>query len=300
MLNILIAGRGPVGLALAALSQTSSDLTSMVVGRHQTVEKGPWSVEYLDSQTKFSQQMTYIAKPFPIAATHILFIAVKAYDLRQCLRELLPELPSGCPVVYLGNGFVEDILSETAQTFTHVLVRPGICTYGAKRPNRSQVISLTAGSVFWGPLDDSAPTTTETALTQSLKPWFSWDAQCHLRVQKKWIFSCSLNSLCALLQLSRNGLALEHLEDLRKIFEEAWILGQRVFNRPWPWPKDELWQSLLDLIAITKENENSMVQDLRNGRPTELPFLAGLSLPHADLKLLHKVVKAITSQASAR
>jgi 2-dehydropantoate 2-reductase len=209
----------------------------------------------------------------------IVFVAVKAYQLAetQCFLRQFCDLV--IPVVFLSNG---DISAEIAKLGfdSNRMARRGMVTLPVTELGPNEWRLAGTGEIIWGPVTRQSswatPIEKDLVSKESLFPIRLLDDIAPL-VNEKWLLNTALNTLCAAKELRSNDQVLEHLSELRSLFEEAVRLGGRLFGA-WQTPPEQLWERLITLINNTAANENSMARDFRTGKRTESAYLAGRSL----------------------
>ena len=277
-IRVALVGPGAVGRGMAALAkragarygfwgrQGPTRLAATVNGvgldspSDQTVDLSP------------EEQLDFAADP----ACDLVFLTVKSYQLEQAFQVVIRELSSPV-VVSLCNGAVWEDLEDLAMTSPErEKLRLGIVTFGM-RPENGDIWQMTAGQCRWGRLQPN-PTAvmgepSETALIAK-EPRFDWLPDARGAAQIKWLFNCVINSLCAVHNLPRNGDLLARPQELKELFAEVYNFGANKWGG-FVQPQEKIWHSLVELIQATADNQNSMVQDLRNNRQLEVESLLG-------------------------
>jgi len=222
----------------------------------------------------------------------VVFITVKAHHLETALKHL-EHVRTSCPVVYLGNGFIDNLWKETQLLFPDLIWRVGLTTFAVSQISEKKFeIHHPKGQVVIGPLLPKSPTLGEKILFEKAPAAFVWNEHAHYLRRKKWLFNTALNTLCGAHRLRTNGAALSHEPALRLLFHEAFKLGTERWGA-WQEPEESLYRELLALIQATSTNENSMSRDVRFGKPTESEYLAGVAEGHEGYPTLksfhHKI-----------
>ena len=208
----------------------------------------------------------------------LLFFALKAYDLAEGLKQHLPFFPKGIPVIPVGNGAVDGIIEALAPELGTFAWRLGVTTLAVTRlGEQSFSIRGTSAKLVWGSFfcSDSEPTPIEAQLTAT-GAFFIWTRDPFPAYRKKWLFNTTLNSIVGADRLPQNGKVLRKRHKLMMVFSEAYALGEELWGS-WEQPPEEIFTELLTLIELTSQNENSIVGDLKEGRPTETDYLAGVA-----------------------
>ncbi|MBQ49124.1 MAG: hypothetical protein CMP10_17225 [Zetaproteobacteria bacterium] len=277
----LIFGPGAVGSVLGYILE-SLGMSPRFVNRVGKLIDHKATIESMDVV-----HQVYFNVEWELQDVSLIFVATKAGDLDAALGRIKAmDLPM-VPVIVLCNGAVDEIMERYKSVFGHQL-RRGIVTIPVKRQADTHwLISGNKGEVRWGIWQDGSISHQERYLSELAKSHrLYFDAKVEKSVRKKWLFNTCLNSLCADLNLSTNGEALDHTNILKSLFSESWDLGELLWCS-WDASPEEVFSELVSLINATELNQNSMVQDIRSGRKTESYFLAGQAL--VDPKLFPKL-----------
>ena len=270
-----IVGPGAVGLTLASFIERKG-IAYRIIGRHGLIVDPGLVTPYRGSALRLRPIVNSLLKP------DLIVMAVKAYDLAKASRDYCARYSSvGCHVITVCNGYFQDRL---LQPFTPKQVRNGFCSYGAtittEQRQRQVQIRSAEGLLVW-PLTQM-PSRSEQLIAERLhseqigpSPYAA-----HQR-QKKWVFNCTINTLCAAYRLESNGRLLRHKQILAVVLDEAIELAGRLFRGDLG-RSDQLLAELVALIQATAQNQNSMFVDLSRGRSTENPYLAGLAAAESD------------------
>lgn len=223
-----------------------------------------------------------------IQEASIVFVAVKAFDLRTALLQHLPQIPETAPIIPVGNGDIQGELAETNAQFPHHRLRLGITTLAVTRL-REDTFELKNLSAFteWGPLfpREEGAKEVERHLCEERPADFRWVRDPLPSFRRKWLFNTTLNTFVAAHNLRRNAEVLTKERELAQVFSEAYRLGEQRWGK-WPQSNVELFRILVQLARNTAHNENSMAADRRLGRRTESDYLAGLARQYEGYPLL--------------
>ena len=211
---------------------------------------------------------------FPKAQSSVdfFFMAVKSYQVQTAIEN--HKWLKNTPGAIVCNGLLDEVLKDET-SLSSGLWHLGTTTIGVSSlVEKKWKIFNNGGYVVWG--GDHNERSLDRIISDKTKKFgFAWSPLADLKRREKWLFNTVINSLCGYFQHPRNGLLLNDLEFLEKMFDESFSLGLELFGA-WENSRDFLWDTMIDLIKSTSENENSMVCDIRVGRETENQYLTGL------------------------
>ena len=286
----IVVGPGGLGACIAAQLQATGHVVG-AVGRHGSVD---WHFTILN----FGRLHQVAIEKSSVSINDdpaVVFVCVRAPDLRRACQDVCDWAPRGTSAVVLGNGYFASELREFQALRPDLLWRPGMTSMAITRVGEGEYESRNdAPFLRWGSLDGASsgvPLAGESALVGALVG-AQWSSNIGEEVRRKWIFNTALNTLCGAYQLPRNGLALGFEPQLAALFGEAWQLAIEL-DGPTNMDPQVSWAQLLALIAATQNNENSMAKDVRLGLKTESEYLAGRAVGRYDfpnLKKLHGVL----------
>lgn len=236
-------------------------------------------------------------RPFVPSDLPVVLFCVKAFDLESAMIEHDQLWPKDVPFVTLSNGYLEEIITRVQPTLGQRPIRLGMTTLAARFDRDGVLHTYTEqAKTIWGPVESLTnlkPTPAEEQLFQKNPSW-SWADPVRPLVKRKWIYNATLNTLCGALRLGNNGQLLNHRALANDVLEEAVALSHEL------WPQvqlsedlDRLQDGLWKLVEQTKNNENSMMKDVRAGRRNESAFLAGLAVGRRGfdrLKTYHTIL----------
>lgn len=205
-----------------------------------------------------------------------LLLTTKAPDSLKALSRIDRRLSRGATVVLLQNGL--GVCEELLERRPDLHCYQAVTTEGAYRPAPFQVVhagrgqtllgggpnaDLLANSLSVGPLDVSATEDIDAAL---------W---------RKLAVNCAINPLTALYRC-RNGELLDNplaLQQLHQVIDEILELGEYMGQ---PARFDGLREQVLAVVRGTALNRSSMLQDIENGRPSEIDYITGYLCRYAS------------------
>ena len=248
---------------------------------HAIAEKGLlidgiWGTRRVLSLTAFTN-LSYIVN---LPAFDLVLLAVKSYDNRMAMGELLLALPDMPPIVSLQNGLgnVEMIAAMAGRNKTI----GGRMIFGVEFNKPGHVtVTVSADTTKIGAL----PGGIDHALVQQLAETFTdaglpTDAVADIDryIWGKVLYNCALNALATIMNV-HYGLLLSHVgtrEIMTRIIEEIFSVA-RAGDVKLDWEKpDSYCTELFDvLIPRTFDHHPSMLQDIQHGKKTEIDSLNG-------------------------
>jgi 2-dehydropantoate 2-reductase len=265
----LIIGDGAVGRVWAwRLARAGEDV--WLLGRKSAAGRGELELSGVDVGKVHVHRVT-LSEVHPLPEAAGVVIAVKTYQLEIVLGELRGKLSPGVPCILPQNGI-------------------GICALADRvLPGRRWIRAVSwFGAVARGSagieLKGHGPVDLVADEDVDVRPLGAALERGGLEVRypenlaeaewRKGLMNSALNALCAL-EGVRNGEALDD-PDLRAVFHRllhealdvATALGL-------PWNPIHERKIVEEAVRQVAQNENSTLQDLRAGRPTEIPWING-------------------------
>ena len=267
---IYIIGSGAIGKALAVFLGLAGKHVTLIRG---SVHKGPRkyediSVQMADGTTHRSHlEITTLDNVSMIRG--IIVLANKSFGNEQ-LAASLKSKTGHSPIVLLQNGLgIEEpfmrwqypeiyrsVLFVTSQTVDPCTVRfkpVDICPVGVERGNKSNL---------------------ENIVAQLNTTNFKFKSELHLQqiVWKKTIINCVFNSVCPLLEVD-NGIFQRNVEALQiaqHVIAECIAIANA---KGIALRADEVESSLMQISRLSEGQDISTLQDIRNGKRTEIGTL---------------------------
>lgn len=264
-IKVGIIGPGAVGRMMAAYCQWKG-ICCHSFGRHGPVSFKQ-SIIMDDHHFHLEQNLG------DLALVDLVFVTVKAYQIRDVLSQYGEDIKNKS-VIFAANGWFDDCFSR--YDLDELDWQFGYSSIGASFVGQTLVIHNHGGHVFWQKLRHE---NAKIEKVESLLAEFGFASKEDLSAlrKKKWLFNTVLNTICGAHKLSSNGLLLKDLSFLRKVFLEAYLLGEMKIG-PWMQNQQDLWSEMIRLIESTRNNQNSMYVDVIKNRQTENQYLAGLCL----------------------
>lgn len=266
-----ILGAGAIGcLAAEALHRSGVD-TTLVLRDGPRPREVPVVVERDGSRSEF--RLPAISPSGPARISHLL-VTTKAFAVREAVAGVIHLLREDCVVLLLVNGM--GLAEQLHRDWPRLNVYCGTTTEGAYTVATRHVVHAGRGETRIGRAGEAHPPPWFTQWTQAIEHCL-WDEHIDRALWSKLAVNCVINPLTAL-HGCRNG-ELAQRADLR---EEVQALCQEVAAICNAAGYTDVAQSLAGTVASvitgTAGNRSSMLQDVQQGRPTEIDFITGYLL----------------------
>ncbi len=205
----------------------------------------------------------------------LAFICVKAYDVRNALRELLRLLNRDSVLVMCQNGLGATELAEMVVGPNNVL--QAIIGFGANRVSRHEIRLMGISPSYVGPKRKGAPLSLH-AIAKHVSELLRVINFIYVDESEgyRWVklgVNAGINPVTAILGV-KNGVlsndARARSVALAAANEVKEVAAAKGVSLPVD-PKD----ALLSVARSTAENYSSMLQDIRLGRRTEIDYISG-------------------------
>ncbi|WP_185971007.1 2-dehydropantoate 2-reductase [Alkalicoccobacillus porphyridii] len=296
-MKMMIIGGGAMGLFLAAkLSQSDFDVTLCVRTKEQALALSREGLTLKDGSSSYQLPVkAKMTQEAPIEEADIIIVTVKSYSLTTLFAHLEPRLTKHQTILFMQNGMSHIELAENLAVETIGL---GIMSHGAMRESETMVHHTGTGTFRWAQFK-GAPDILDEVMNKIDRPGFEVykEDDWYILLWSKLLANVCINPITALTGV-RNGELLnseELLHILREVFEEAMKL------HPLPDHKEEYWKQVLQICEQTKNNQSSMLVDIRHHRQTEIESILGYvcnmaKAKHITLPMITFLYKAITER----
>ncbi|MHA1797211.1 MAG: ketopantoate reductase family protein [Candidatus Helarchaeota archaeon] len=209
-----------------------------------------------------------------VEKSDLIFVTTKAYDTRNIILEARAIITPNTSIVSLQNGLgTEKIIREEIKK-TDKIFR-ATTTNGALFKEPGRVIHTGFGSTIIGGTSNKYEN--ELALIVSILNKAGFNAQSTDNIEKliwkKIMVNVGINALGALLNVT-NGLIPQKIPEyiIKKMLEEAILVAKK---EGISLDLQEAYESFIDVCKKTKNNRNSMLQDIDKGKRTEIDYING-------------------------
>lgn len=270
-----ILGAGAIGCLYAhALQRSGCDVT-LVLRRGADARSLPLVVER--DGTSSELPVNAITPDTPARISHLL-ITTKAYDVRGAVAGVAHLLGDNCVVLLLVNGM--GLAEELRKDWPRLDIYCGTTTEGAYAVAARHIVHAGRGETRIGRQGQREPAPWFKAWAHAIEPCV-WDPDIATALWSKLAVNCVINPLTAL-HACRNGELAERpglASQVDALCGEVTAISRAAgFNTV----ASSLEATVAAVIAGTAHNRSSMLQDVLNGRPTEIDYITGYLLQVAD------------------
>jgi 2-dehydropantoate 2-reductase len=261
----------------AALSQSSdSAKPTLILRDDHALHKYPGHIQLL------AQQRT--AHTLTVAATSAarilhdnqpvqnLLVATKAQDALPALLALEPVLNQHTRIVLLQNGLRPQL--EIARQFTRCAVSALSTSHGAWLQAPFVVVHAGFGNAWLGDLNETAAAALLINQLPAAAMNIQIDTNIHGRLWQKFAVNCALNGLTGLYDCL-NGELLSRPDRRQRLIALCHEIEFLLAELPGAMAPLDLQTVVMQTAQVTADNQSSTLQDLRNGRRTEIRELNG-------------------------
>ncbi len=273
-MKIAITGAGAMGSAFAWLLQGDDREIAIY-------EKSPLVVDQIEKNgltiyaggEGHNINPTISHSPEILAGASLILIMVKSYSTEKLMEEIAPYIDSRVVMVSLQNGLGNREIMEKYLNSARILM--GTTTVGATKTSPQEVRIIGLGEVMVEQKPEYSSIIEKTFASSGLEITVSPDAEKILF--EKAILNSAINCLGALYSL-KNGELLSNphcLSIMDNIIDEITSLPEVArMGIGISYMKEKTRA----VCQNTAENRCSMLQDMDNGRPTEIDFINGYFL----------------------
>ncbi len=277
-IRIAVFGAGSLGSVLGAILSKKNDILLITRGEHlNAIRENGLRVE------GFTNGLFNIpAEEHYPGGYDIIILTVKAYQTKDAIREIRGEYKDEIVITFQNGVGIVDMLGDFD-------VIPGVTTHGATLISPGIVRHAGYGDTFIGEKNgelterifEIAKNFTESGLKTEVVNDI---------MERRWIkaaVNAVINSLTAIFSV-KNGEILENenlKEMARCISQELSSYLQRKGI------KEDIYSIVEDVSLKTKENESSMLQDIKRGRKTEVDYILKPFYSEKCFYLLYHMIK---------
>lgn len=270
-----VLGAGAIGCLYAQALRRSGCQTTLVM-RSGTQARSV-SVIVEEEGRRIEERLPIITPESQGPVSHLL-VTTKAYDVRAAIAGVAHLLDQQCVVLLLVNGLglAEQLLEE----WPCLDVYCGTTTEGAYNIAAQHIRHAGRGETRIGRGGQFAAPIWFAQWARAIDSC-RWDPQIADALWSKLAVNCVINPLTAL-HRCRNG----ELVSRSDLAHEVGLLCDEVIRvsraAGFGTVADSLASTVAAVIAGTADNRSSMLQDIDNGRPTEIDYITGYLVKVAD------------------
>jgi len=205
-----------------------------------------------------------------------LLVTTKSYSAVDAVNTVSKRLSENATIVMMQNGMGAQ--QEIHQLYPDKQVFFATTTDGANQKRPFHVIQAGLGETLIGSPSAPAPGSWLASLKETR---VSPDSNIEQKLWCKLAINCAINPLTAIHNCRNGQLPISHLKQMTEICSEveqvASAIGITLFEQP-------LIERACQVAAATAENISSMLQDVRQDRPTEIEAITGFLCQQARQK----------------
>jgi 2-dehydropantoate 2-reductase len=305
MVKIAIVGVGAMGTLFACFLHRAGYTAWLIDNKSEqvnTIRQEGLTVEDAEGTHRIPLY-TATTEPEVIGQVDLIVIAVKAYDTKQAMSGAVPLVGDETVVLTLQNGLYN--LETIAGIVGKNRVLGGVTAHGATRLGCGHIRHAGSGETVIGSLSGEQRTqlTRVCELLNAAGIRTTTTTDVTGTIWSKLIINAAINPLTALTRLT-NGEIIECAELLdvqKRVTEEACaVAATQGITIHYASPVEKV----KDVCRATAPNKSSMLQDILNGKKTEIDYIngaivtegtaCGVSTPYNQI--LTRLVKAVEIQ----
>lgn len=222
-----------------------------------------------------------------------LILACKAYSAAAAVAGIRHRLAAGSQVILLQNGIGSQ--QEVSNILPQADILLASSTEGAWLADSFRCTHAGQGQTLLGNLTGTGPAPSWLARLNNAGIPCQWHTDINTVLWRKLAINCMINPL-TVIHGCRNGELRQHLPHIRQLADELQRLLQAAGH---PSVAQNLFAVANQVITDTANNTSSMLQDVQQGRRTEISYITGfavqqcaaLGVPHPQLLSLHRTLQ---------
>ncbi len=272
-MKIVVLGAGAIGSLFGGMiANIGEDVTLIARPPHvKAIEKNGLKIDGVSGEHVIKVKAT--SSPRDLVHADLILVTVKAYDVEKIINDIKPIIERAPLFLFLQNGV--GILDNVVNMINPIQLIRGTTTNGALFVKPGHVTHTGRGDTIIGSMigedfdelktikrifDDAGfPTTISYSINEVL-----WD---------KLLINISINPFGALTGLPNGKLKFLFADAMEGVMKEAIEVAKKI--------KIELdlnkaLEKTFDVQFKTKNNRNSMLQDIERKKKTEIDFINGI------------------------
>lgn len=284
-MHVLIYGAGALGQALGCMLAAAGNEVTLIIRKRflPVLEESGLSVSGIFGNFHVDPMRLNLSTSIGYtdgSSIEAVLITTKSYDTAAAINDIKTLRGCTCPIVSMQNGCgnVEQLIDNFGpeRSFGARVIT------GFEIASPGQIsITVSADDVHVGAATGGSITGQAALLAKTIAdaglPCIAVE-DIHLSLFAKLLYNCALNPLGAILGVPYGALAEQQetsaIMDL--VIEETFNVIEAMGKRL-AWKNAEEYKSHFyqDLIPATRQHRSSMLQDLEQGKPTEVEALVG-------------------------
>ncbi|WP_128896018.1 2-dehydropantoate 2-reductase [Longirhabdus pacifica] len=280
-MKIAVIGGGAVGLFLTAKLSNVNEVDVVLITRTEeqaaSIQHNQLVFQHGNQQTHLHINTLPISKASSLNVDWIL-LAVKQQHMTPTFIEQLKYLmQSQSKLLCFQNGYGHiDLLSEKIDVNS---IYAAITTEGVLKKNKNQVIHTGYGNTVLGHYINNSLNDVYLNKMNDVLSAAGISSSLSKNIRKetwqKLIINAVINPLTGMMKIKNGDLLTNpYVHTLMKgVFNEVMVVAQHQYA---DLERDKMWKKLITVCSNTRENKSSTLQDMLNGRQTELEWITGV------------------------
>jgi 2-dehydropantoate 2-reductase len=268
-----VMGAGAIGSLMGGLlAEAGNDV--VLIGRAAHIEAIRKDGLTITGLVDLRLRNIHASTEIPDETFDLILLAVKAYNVRQAASQIKSTLSSKTRVLYIQNGLNVD--SEVAEVLGRNCLLRGVTFCGSILEKPGIITYTAAGDTYVGsPFDGEVAVKAEEVVEILRDAGLSTKVASNIEraVWSKTLVNAGINPYATLLSV-RNGELLE-IEGMQKIMSDTVKEGVSVAENIGVSLEENTVALMFETVKATAKNVNSMLQDVKAGRKTEIDYLNG-------------------------
>jgi len=204
-----------------------------------------------------------------------ILVATKAYDVISALNSISHRLTPNTTILLMQNGM--GIYEEVVEAFPKIKILIGITSVGAYRTAKFHIVHTGHGPICVGDPLDQTDLQEQHNICHSLSTTgfnTTWTDDINFYLWEKLAINCAINPVTVIYDCL-NGELLDN-QDARSLMQSIVAEVENLMEKQGFAPKtNALIDSAVEVAKRTAKNYSSMLQDVQNGRLTEIAYING-------------------------
>ena len=272
-MNIVVLGAGAIGSFFGGMLSKKNDVT--LIGRNDHIQEIKNQGLQINGKTRLKRKIPAVEHVHQInQSPELLIITVKSFDTFEAITQAREIIGKKTMVLSFQNGL--NNIDEIKKVVPRKQIIAGITTHGVQFVSPGVIHHKGKGSTMIGELSGDktkrihhlASMFNEVGILVSVSKSIEGD------IWKKAIVNASINPLTAIFNCENGYLAKNPILTtmIHKITKESTQVAKK---KGFSCTKEEMIEQTMHVIDQTNQNISSMLQSLRQGKPTEINEING-------------------------